>query len=639
MSLFFLAQVKVSMNQNSYLRRIRRALWHLRHGDFNHFKKWWRRRKFEDSTTSKPVSNNWAPTNYKDYKPQLRRKSFGHLKVAVILDDFSLSAWSHEFDTRAVTPSNWQSVLDEGIDLLFVESAWNGNSGAWQYQLTGASAPSDSLVKLVSSCREAGVPTAFWNKEDPPHFHDFLNTAKLFDHVFTSDANMIDSYLDALPHESIHPMSFAAQPAIHNPIRIPGIHQVGDIAFAGMYFTHKFPERREQMDLLLSAAARISPRLKNGLTIFSRFSGDDPKYQFPKTFNSFVVGSLPYSKMLTAYRDFKVFLNVNSVTDSPSMCARRIFEITASGTPVVTTPSAAIPNYFSDDEVPTVHDQKQAEEVLRGLVNSPELRDRMVHKAQRKIWREHTYTHRAQQLLSVTGLTQSVSSLPLVSIIVSTNRPHQVQHVLQQVQTQYGVKTELILVTHGFQIPQDEFRQKCDSAGLSKIVLLEGAADWTLGRCLNSAIQHASGEFIAKFDDDDLYGPHYLEDQIFALQYSGADVVGKESAFAFLQSSNTLVLRRPEREHRWTDFVAGPTLVGYREIFEKVPFPDLTRGEDTQFLSDLHRAGFRVYSADRFNFIQNRGHASHTWAARDSEFLANGKVHSFGLSKDHVFVD
>ncbi|MEK8227731.1 glycosyltransferase [Oerskovia sp. M15] len=32
--------------------------------------------------------------------------------------------------------------------------------------------------------------------------------------------------------------------------------------------------------------------------------------------------------------------------DSPSMCARRVFEITACGTPVVTTPSRAIGEFF-----------------------------------------------------------------------------------------------------------------------------------------------------------------------------------------------------------------------------------------------------------------------------------------------------
>ena len=53
-------------------------------------------------------------------------------------------------------------------------------------------------------------------------------------------------------------------------------------------------------------------------------------------------GSLDYERMLTAYRAHKVMLNVNSVVDSPTMLARRVFEILASGTPVVSTRSAAV---------------------------------------------------------------------------------------------------------------------------------------------------------------------------------------------------------------------------------------------------------------------------------------------------------
>ncbi|RAF64722.1 glycosyltransferase, partial [Burkholderia multivorans] len=140
--------------------------------------------------------------------------------------------------------------------------------------------------------------------------------------------------------------------AIHSPARPAKNFDVRDIAFADMYFAHKFQERREQMDLLLGAAANVSGRMEHGLEIFSRFLGDDEKYQFPGELGKRVVGSLPYPNLLTAYKHYKVFLNVNSVVDSPSMCARRIFEITAAGTPVVTTPSAATRVFFPTDEIP-----------------------------------------------------------------------------------------------------------------------------------------------------------------------------------------------------------------------------------------------------------------------------------------------
>ena len=36
----------------------------------------------------------------------------------------------------------------------------------------------------------------------------------------------------------------------------------------------------------------------------------------------------------------------------------------------------------------------------------------------------------------------------------------------------------------------------------------------------------SSGDFIGKFDDDDLYGPHYLSDQMLPFEYTNADIVG-----------------------------------------------------------------------------------------------------------------
>src|SRR5690625_728750 len=99
---------------------------------------------------------------------------------------------------------------------------------------------------------------------------------------------------------------------------------------------------------------------------------------------------------------------------SPSMCARRIFEITASGTPVVSAPSPAIGEFFSADEVPQVTSREDAAHVVRALVRSRELRDRTVHRAQRRIWHEHTYAHRARQVLEAVGLADRAGAMGLV---------------------------------------------------------------------------------------------------------------------------------------------------------------------------------------------------------------------------------
>ena len=655
---------------------VRRAIWHLRHGGVKQLKKFRRRQLMsshfggaafasrgtagrrgvglasEEAVGAVPAvakskkspagySLDFLPLEYPHYAPV-----FEGLKVATVLDDFSAVAWGYEFNCLPVTPQNWQEVLEaEHPDFLLVESAWAGNDGAWQYHLTGESAPRPALVEMLHYARKKNIPSVFWNKEDPPHFEDFIDTAALFDIVFTSDSNKIADYRQRLGHDRIYPLAFAAQSAVHNPVRPHhGVAERG-VAFAGSYFAHKYPERREQMDFLLGAARSAAAKTKEPFEIFSRFLGQDERYQFPAPLTEHVVGSQNYEQMLVAYKAYKVFLNVNSVVDSPSMCARRIFEILASGTPVVTSASAAIGNYFSPGMISVVENKAEAEIAVRSLLRSGELRDRSVHLAQREIWRKHTYTHRAQQLLdAVAQLTgrQLVGERqqPTVSVLAPTNRPEQLPHLMRQV-AQQTVRAQLVVLTHGFELTDTEFAQLTEDAGLVGARKLSASAETSLGECLNLLVAAADGQVLAKMDDDDLYGQHYLEDQLHALDFSRADVVGKQAYYMHLTGSKATVLRAGEREHRFTDFLAGPTLTARREVFEAHPFEAVNTGEDTAFLERVAASGGCIYAADRFNFVQVRrapGEGSeHTWQVSDAEILANAQVHHFGLSQEHIF--
>ncbi len=117
-------------------------------------------------------------------------------------------------------------------------------------------------------------------------------------------------------------------------------------------------------------------------------------------------------------------------------------------------------------------------------------------------------------------------------------------------------------------------------------------------------------------DDDDLYGEHYLSDQLDALAYSGAEIVGKHAHYLYVASLDATLLRFAEREHRYTDFVMGPTIVATRGLAERVPFASVGRGEDTGFLRSAIDAGARVFSADRYNFVQVRSGAAHVGRVR-----------------------
>lgn len=620
------------------LQTMRTGLWHLRHGGPQQLRRWLLRRN-----AAARNGDARAPLGSLDEQMPVwpvadRAPRRASMRVGVIMDTFSASAWGYEFPVVELTPTGWREQLrSTPIDLLFVESAWAGSGGAWRYQLTGSKAPSPALRELVEHCREHGIPSVFWNKEDPPHFDDFLDTARIFDRVFTTDEALVPRYREALGHDRVDTLGFAAQPAIHHPMRQKGLHQVRDIGFGGSYWSHKFPERQAQMDLLLGAAASVSERRGIGFDIYSRFE-NDPKYRFPERFEQYVRGSLDYERMLTAYRAHKVMLNVNSVVDSPTMLARRVFEILASGTPVVSTRSPAVERWFPNGEVAIVDGAEEAELMLRALVGNPELRDRQVHLAQRHIWRHHTFSHRASQVLESVGIADAAAwRRPRVSVIAPTIRPHLVRGIVETAARQQDVDVQLVLGLHGFEADEAELRAAAREAGVADLVVLQTSRDVSLGANLNALVAASDGDVIAKFDDDDLYGEHYLSDACFALEYSGAELVGKEARYLYLESMDATVLQNPHREHRWADLVGGPTMVGPRSTFFAHRFEDRTRGEDTAFQQEIVASGGGIYSADRFNFIQLRGvRGGHTWQTEDERILANALVHGFGRYDRHI---
>jgi spore maturation protein CgeB len=557
------------------------------------------------------------------------------LPVAVILDPFSELAFLYEWDQILIAPDNWRQKLEKRTPaLLFVESAWNGNRGAWRLAMSTERGPSQPLRALVAWCQANEIPTVFWNKEDPPNYDRFIATAALFDYVFTVDANRIEDYRRDLGHHRISLLPFGAQPRIHNPV-LRGMGRRYDVAFAGTYFADKHFERRGQMDYLLCAAADA------GLDIYSRMErNSDSRYQFPAHLSGFVVGSLKYERMLAAYTAYKVFLNVNSVTDSPTMCARRLFELSAAQTAVVSTPAASIEPFFGDT-VTIVDDEQSANRAIRILVNQPEHRDRLALRAHRRVFDEHLYTHRVGQVLATVGIADPAIADVNVSAVVPTKRSQQLTNVMAFIGRQLHADLELILVTHGFIADAFDLKRLAERYGVDRYSVVPAEATRTLGDCMNLGIAAAGGRYVAKMDDDNWYGSHYVSDLVRAFSWTDAQVVGKWAHYVHLLGSNANLLRFSGAEHRYVELVQGGTIMAPRSVMLELPMEDLPRRVDTTFLEKVRRHGGKVYSADRFNFISIRSRSidGHTWSISDEDLLLrNSSLQFYGDPCEHVRV-
>lgn len=562
----------------------------------------------------------------------VRPVSYPDVRVAIVADEFTIESFRFEWNLKLLTKENWRAEIESfAPDFLFVESAWEGNGGNWRYQLVGTSAPRDEIVQLVDYCKSNGIPTAFWNKEDPPHFDDFLKTASLFDFIFTTEEALIQEYAHRTGNPKVALLPFAAQPALHNPVAIPGVLRDRPVVFGGMYFREKYPERRGQMDRLLRAASRV------GLDIYSRNTGEDIRYRYPDALSGFVKGSLRYPQMISAYHAYKVAVNINSVVGSQSMCARRIFEATACGAAVVTEPTPAIERYFPGDLLSQVSNEEAAYHTIRSLVRSDEFRDRKVLAAQREVWRRHTYTHRARTVMDFVGIEYS-SHEPSISFFVSTNRPGNLRLIFENVARQSVQDAELVIATHGFVVDDQEVARLQQEYGLTDVRIIPISSEKSLGYCLNELVRTSKGEVLLRMDDDDFYGHWYAEDMIHALNFSRADLLGKSATYIYFEEMDATALTFPGKEDRFTDFVRGATFCGPRETFVNYPFPESTKSEDSSVLERLRRDGKKIYATNRFNYavIRNGDKNRHTWQVEDISLFGTGEMKFRGFDPKQV---
>lgn len=569
---------------------------------------------------------------FEPYTP-IKHAAPGALRIASILDAFSEHCFRYEAELLPLSRDGWRSEIAEFRPaMLLAESAWRGNQGQWSYLMSSyAKKEENPLRDLLAWCREHGLPTVFWNKEDPPNFDVFIDVAKDFDYVFTTDADCIPRYRERVGHDRVFALPFAAEPAIHNPMGRP--YRQRNVCFAGSWRADKYPERVRDSEILLKPAAEF------GLDIYDRFHGtkDAHKFRFPREFRRSVQGSLDYDRMLSAYRAYKVFLNVNSVKESPTMFSRRVFELMACGTPVLSSESAGM-RALLGGFAKVVDSEADARSELQRLLTDAEYHRRVAHLGYREVMTNHTYTTRIASILREAGIPAPPAEPPLVSILAASNRPDRLDTILQNYQRQLHPRLELIVLVNSDQYDMHEVERKLEPIPNARVFKVPESK--TLADCLNLGLEHATGSFIAKFDDDDLYGAHYLTDLLLCTRFTDAAILGKRAYYCHLEASDQTALRFGRNIHKEVNFVHGATLLMKRELFAKLRFTPVRQGTDTllQRAAALH--GFSVYSADPYNFIHMR-HAdknTHTWKIADEELLAHCTDIQSGLGTDRVMI-
>lgn len=429
-----------------------------------------------------------------------------HLKIACIMDDFTFSSYAPECLLFPLTPQNAVEELQQfQPDMLFVESAWRGKDSLWDRKICY---PGQALTDVLDWCRSNAVPSVFWNKEDPVHFTTFLSTAHLFDFVFTTDIDCITRYKAALGHERVYLLPFACQPRLHNPIeRFP---RKNAFCFAGAYYV-RYPERTRDLEEYIATLPAYRP-----LEIFDRnFDKEDANYQFTSKFQPFIVGGLTYDEIDRAYKGYCYAINLNSIKNSQSMFARRVYELLASNTLTISNYSRGMRLMFGD----LVLASDSGEEIIRELeaLKKEDVR-KFTLAGLRKVLLEHTYAHRLRYIARKALGYDGASCLPMVTCVALVTSLADAQWILECHQRQSHNEKHLFLVfDEGVERANLDLRCSSEVTTLS---LLEA-------RSLSLASFVERGAWLAPLSPRDYYGCNYLLDIITATKYSDAPAIGK----------------------------------------------------------------------------------------------------------------
>lgn len=242
-------------------------------------------------------------------------------------------------------------------------------------------------------------------------------------------------------------------------------------------------------------------------------------------------------------------------------------------------------------------------------------------RLRRAALRTHSVEARWRQLAQDVNLPMMAE--PTVSVLLCTKRSDYIPFALAQIARQRHVDLEVILLLHGTPSANPHVKEALNGFPWP-ISVIEVPEDVIFGEALNRGSEAASGKYIAKWDDDDWYGPEFLADLLMAASYSGADLVGCVHQFIYLEQINLTVFRPSGEPERYSKHVTGNSLVIDRHTFNELGrFRPLARQEDRGLLLAVDSAGGRTYRSHGFGSVIHRRPAGHTWNQPITHFLRN----------------
>lgn len=417
-----------------------------------------------------PVSNGTSFYNRAD------------INIGIIADEFLYNSFKYIANFYYVEKDRYEDLKGK-IDILLIASAWKGIKGDWK----GMGNPKISkmrktIFKMIDFFKNDGVKVVFYSKEDPTNYEYFVDIAQRCDYIFTTAEEKVEDYKRDCNNENVFVLEFGFNPLYNNPIGMKELPPVEGVMFAGSWY-EKYPERQRDTRILFDGVINANEKLK----IFDRnYELKLEQHFFPVEYLRNISPGVDHETLQNIIKLYEWIINLNTVKDSSTMFANRVYELQAMGNLILSNYSLGINNYFPN--IFMVFDKDEIGYILKNYTS----RERYQHRlfGIRQVFRNHTTYHRIDELLTKIGYQVNLVENKKIAVIVDE-------------------KTEKINKMFDYQTYEN------------KVLLSKEEA-------INSS---ESFDFVAMFHNSHFYGEYYLEDMINAFKYTDADYVTKDSYY------------------------------------------------------------------------------------------------------------
>lgn len=263
-------------------------------------------------------------------------------KVGVIGDVYMFNYYKDVFSSvYYLSPDNYRDILNKDLDIIIYTTCWKGiNNEEWR-GVKFRSKPKDALESILQFAKSNNIKTVFQTIEDPSNFDYFLPIAEKFQYVLTTDTDCIERYKSELGHDRVFFGEYGVNPQLNNPIGCR--RNTRDAAFFAGSYPKRYKERCEDMEIIFDSIIGSGGQL---LIADRNFGTDGEDLLYPARFQSSILPPVQHSTLQKLHKLFRYNLNFNSIKQSPTMCAMRVYELQAQGNGIISNYASSVYNKF-----------------------------------------------------------------------------------------------------------------------------------------------------------------------------------------------------------------------------------------------------------------------------------------------------